>query len=133
MVLVGVALMAWVFAGGAGAQATKPRVSIILPSEGSVVIVGDVRVTMSITGATVRKADETHDPRTGHFHLYLDKTPEPGKYVPKGVEGIWHTPDRAFTLKNVSPGVHTLILLWAYGDHVPFSPWVTDTVMFEAR
>ena len=133
VLLLGGALLGSLLAGAVGAQAEKPKVSISSPSESSVVKAGDVKVDMSVTGATLKKADETHDPKTGHFHLYLDKMPEGGKPIPKGIEGIWHTAEQSFTMKNVSPGVHTLILIWAYGDHVPFTPWVTDTIMFEAK
>lgn len=127
------ALLAWLLAGDAGAQGTLPKVKLISPTEGMIVPAGDIKVVMSVTGATLLPADNTHDPKTGHFHLYLDKVPEPGKPIPQGVDGIWHWPETTFTVKRVSPGVHTLVLVWAYGDHVPFSPWVSDTVMFEAR
>jgi len=128
-----VALLAWLLAENAGAQAAKPKVKLIFPTEGMIIPAGDVKVAMSVTGAVLKPADNTHDPLTGHFHLYMDKVPEPGKPIPQGVDGIWHTPDTAFTIKRVSSGVHTLILVWAHGDHVPFSPWVSDTIMFEAR
>ncbi len=29
--------------------------------------------------------------------------------------------------------LRTLIVVWAHGDHVPYNPWVSDTVMFEVR
>ena len=127
-----VALLA-LLAGNAGAQATKPKVKLLFPTEGMIIPAGDVTVTMSVTGAILKPADTTHDPRTGHFHLYMDKVPEPGTPIPQGVDGIWHTPETAFAITKVSSGVHTLILVWAYGDHVPYSPWVSDTIMFEAK
>lgn len=128
-----VALLAWCLAGNAGAQGTRPKVKLILPTEGMIIPAGDVKVVMSVAGAILKPADNTHDPKTGHFHLYLDKVPEPSAPIPKDVGGIWHWPETTFVLKKVSPGVHTLILVWAYGDHVPFSPWVSDTVMFETK
>jgi hypothetical protein len=119
--------------GTAGAQTAKPTVKILFPTEGAVVPVGDVVVAMTVTGARITAADDTQNPRTGHFHLYLDKVPEHvGRPIPKGVEGIVHTAERTFAMK-VTPGIHTLILVWAYGNHIPFNPWVSDTVMFEAR
>ena len=127
-------LIAWLLAGGAGANATKPTVKLLFPNEGAVVPAGDVVVAMTAAGARLVPADDTQNPATGHFHLYLDKVPEHvGRPIPKGVEGIFHTAERTFTLKGVTPGLHTLILLWAYGNHVPFNPWVSDTIMFEAR
>jgi len=132
-IMLGAALLAWLIASFGGAQTATPTVKLTFPTEGSMVRAGDLEVRMSVEGATLKPADDTHDPKIGHFHLYLDKVPEAGKPIPKGVEGIWHTPNISFVIKNVSPGVHTLILVWAYGDHVPFSPWVTDTVMFEAK
>jgi hypothetical protein len=127
-------LVGWLLSGGVRAQAAKPTVKIIFPHEGAVLPAGDLTVTMVNTGARLVPADEMHDARTGHFHLYLDKVPEHvGRPIPKGVDGIVHTADRSFTLKGVTRGLHTLVLIWAYGDHIPFSPWVSDTVMFEVR
>ena len=70
------ALLAWLLAGDAGAQGTLPKVKLISPTEGMIVPAGDIKVVMSVTGATLLPADNTHDPKTGHFHLYLDKVPE---------------------------------------------------------
>lgn len=128
-----VAVLACLVAGGAGAQAAKPTVKLLYPTEGANVRSGDLRVMMSVKGAVLTPADGTHNPKTGHFHLYLDKVPEPGIPIPKDFVGIWHWPETAFTIPKVSPGVHTLILVWAYGDHIPYSPWVSDTIMFEAK
>ncbi len=126
-------ILACVLAGSGGAQALKPVVKLVFPTEGAVVSVGDLKVLMSVSGATLKPADAAHDLKTGHFHLYLDKVPEPGRPIPQGVAGIWHWPETSFTIKNVTPGVHTLILIWAFGDHVPYAPWVSHTVMFEAQ
>jgi len=134
VLVVGAMLVGWFLSGGAGAQATKPTVKILFPNEGAVVSAGDITVAMTHTGARLMPADDSQSPRTGHFHLYLDKVPEHvGRPIPRGVEGIFHTADRTFTLKGVTPGLHTLVLIWAYGNHIPFSPWVSDTIMFEAR
>jgi len=126
-------LVTCLLAGGAGAQAGKPTVKLIYPTEGAIVRAGDLKVIMRVAGATLTPADESHNPKTGHFHLYLDKVPESRIPIPKNVVGIWHWPETTYTIPKVSPGVHTLILVWAYGDHIPFSPWVSDTVMFEAK
>ena len=132
-VCLAAALLSWQLAGRAGGQETTPKVKLIYPTGGAIVRAGDLKVVMSVTGALLKPADNTHDPKTGHFHLYLDKVPEPGIPIPKDVAGIWHWPETTFTIKRVSPGVHTLVLVWAYGDHIPFSPWVSDTVLFEAK
>ncbi len=134
VLLLGVILLGWLPAGDVGAQGTKPTVRILFPHEGSVVQAGAVTVVMTVTGATLLPQDDTQDPKTGHFHLYLDKVPEHvGKPIPRGVEGIWHTYDKSFTMKNVSPGLHILILIWAYGNHLPYYPWASHTIMFEAK
>jgi hypothetical protein len=126
-------LMIGMLAGATGAQAKKPTVKLLFPVEGAVVPVGEITIRMTVAGAQIAPADETHVARTGHFHLYLDKVPEHvGRPIPKGVEGIVHTAETSYKLK-VTQGIHTLVLLWAHGDHIPFNPWVSDTVMFEAR
>jgi uncharacterized protein DUF4399 len=127
------ALVAGLLAGGAAAQAPRPTVTLIYPTEGAIVRAGALKVIMGVKGSTLKVADGSHDPRTGHFHLYLDKVPEPNIPIPQGVAGIWHTAVATFAIPEVSPGVHTLILVWANGDHFPFSPWVSDTIMFEAK
>lgn len=134
VLLLGVIVLGWSIAGDVGAQASKPRVTILYPNEGSVVPAGTVTVAMTVTGATLVPADDTQNPTTGHFHLYLDKVPEHvGKPIPKGVDGIWHTGTKSFAMEKVTPGLHILVLVWAYGNHVPYSPWVTHTIMFEAK
>jgi hypothetical protein len=134
VVLLAVIFLGWSLAGDVGAQATKPRVTILYPNEGSVVPAGTVTVAMTVTGSTLVPADDAQNPKTGHFHLYLDKVPEHvGKPIPKGVDGIWHTGAKFFTMEKVTPGLHILVLVWAYGNHVPYSPWVTHTIMFEAK
>lgn len=133
LVLLMAVLMTGMLAGTTGGQMKKPTVKLLFPQEGAVVPVGDIVVRMTVSGAQIAPADETHESRTGHFHLYLDKVPEHvGRPIPKGVEGILHTAETNAKLK-VTQGIHTLVLVWAYGDHVPFNPWVSDTVMFEAR
>ncbi len=127
-------LVGWFLGGDAGAQGARPTVKILFPTEGAVVPAGDVTIAMANTGARLIPADGNQNPRTGHFHLYLDKVPEHvGRPIPAGVEGIVHTPERTFTMKGMTPGLHTLVLVWAYGNHIPFNPWVTDTIMFEVR
>lgn len=129
----GAALLACLLLADARAQGLTPKVRLLFPTEGMVIPAGDVRVRMAVTGAELKPADGTHAPATGHFHLYLDKVPEPGIPIPNDVAGIWHTPAATFVIKKVTPGVHTLVLVWAYGDHVPFAPWVSHSIMFEAR
>ncbi len=127
-------VVGWFLTGGAGAQATRPTVKILFPHEGAVVPAGDLTMAMTNTGARLVAADDSQNPQTGHFHLYLDKVPEHvGRPIPKGVEGIYHTAERTFLLKDVTRGLHTLVLVWAYGNHIPVSPWVSDTIMFEVR
>lgn len=134
IILVVAAMLLVSLSGGAGAQAPRPTVKILFPNEGAVVQAGDVTVAMTNTGARLVPADDSHNPRTGHFHLYFNKVPDHvGRPIPRGVEGIFHTAERTFTLKGITPGLHTLILVWAHGDHIPFTPWVSDTIMFEAR
>lgn len=132
--LLGILLLPWLLAEGTRGQAARPAVKILFPNEGSRISAGDIRVTVTMTGAILVAADDSQDQRTGHFHLYMDKVPDhAGRPIPKGVEGIWHFSERFFVLKSASPGLHTLILIWAYGNHVPYSPWISDTIMFEAR
>src|SRR5688500_8658336 len=101
--VVVVLLVGWFLGGGVGAHAKSHTVRILSPTEGAVLPAGNVRVTMANTGVRLIPADGSHDPRTGHFHLYLDKVPEHvGRPIPTGVEGIFHTPEKAFTLKGVT-------------------------------
>lgn len=133
MLAVGAVLLAGLLLADARAQGVMPKVRLLFPTEGMSIPAGDVTVRMVVTGAELKPADGTHTPGTGHFHLYLDKVPERSIPIPNDVAGIWHTPTATFVIKKVTPGVHTLMLVWAYGDHIPFAPWVSDTIMFEAR
>lgn len=82
---------------------------------------------VTITPATGTKADGE-----AHFHLFVDAEVTPdGEVIPKG-EGIYHLGNGADSVRvPVSPGMHRLIAVLAWGDHVPVAGATRDTIVIE--
>lgn len=89
-----------------------------------------VSVTLAASGVDIGPAGE---PGKAHHHLFIDRdvTP-PGLPIPGGEAGIVHLGNgqSEFTIENLASGEHTLIAVLADANHIPISPWVTDTVQF---
>jgi hypothetical protein len=66
----------------------------------------------------------------GHHHIVVD-SPLPWLDLPIPKESLQHLHfgkgQREVTLE-LEPGVHTLRLLFARGDHVPWAPAITDAI-----
>jgi len=107
-------------------------VSILEPTDGSVLMTDEVVVRLSADGYEVVPAGEIVE-GTGHHHLYLDADLTDGTVPVPSIPGtVVHMGDGAseYTFSNVGPGEHRLIAVFANGVHMPMQPWVVDTVMF---
>lgn len=101
-------------------------VKIVSPAEGEVIAGPNVTFTVQATG--VKLPDE-------HFHLFIDDAAIRyvlGNPVPTGQVDFVHF--RALTTTvRLTPGPHVAVLVPGDANHVPFRPWVSDTVYFFVR
>jgi hypothetical protein len=92
-------------------------------------VTSPVTVCMTVEGIEVEPSGPVN-PGKGHHHILVD-IPVPddlSKDIPKDAQNI-HLGDGS-VCKDVtlSPGKHTLRLLFADGSHRPYEPAITDTI-----
>ena len=108
---------------GAGVTITKPA-----PMSD---VTGPVEICMETNGYTVEPAKNGVNEGKGHHHLIIDADlPDLSQPVPKDAQHI-HMGDGS-TCKTVelSKGkMYTIKALFARGNHVPYDPAVTDSVV----
>jgi Domain of unknown function (DUF4399) len=116
----------------AATMATDRSVRITSPSEGDTVQGPNVSVSVAASGFTVVAAGDS-TPNSGHLHLFLDRDlSAPGAPIPVEPGFIMHLGTGAtdYTIENVAPGEHRLIVAVGDAVHIPLQPWVVDTVNF---
>jgi plastocyanin len=116
-------------------EAVQPNtnIEILSPREGDVIAGSSVEVRMSVDNATVRPSvPGVTDPRYGHYHLVLDTSIDLKEEVPRegSVPGVFHVAMDSFTLQNLAPGTHNLLVVWGFDNHYPSIVPITDTVRF---
>jgi len=87
-------------------------------------------VCMEASGYTVEPASKGVNPGAGHHHLIIDvDLPPAGQPIPKDSNHI-HMGDGS-TCKTIelSDGMHRIQALFAKGNHVPYDPPVTDSIV----
>jgi hypothetical protein len=81
-----------------------------------------VRVAFGLQGYGVAPAGVTM-PNTGHHHLFIDTTAvTPGAPVPADPNHVHFGGGQTETAVTLTPGQHTLMLVLADANHVPFTP-----------
>ncbi len=89
-----------------------------------------VEVCMSTSGYTVEPAKNGVNPGKGHHHLIIDvDLPPAGQPIPKDENHV-HMGDGSTCKKlTLSKGMHRIQTLFAQGNHVPYDPPVTDSIV----
>lgn len=88
-----------------------------------------LEVCMATNGYTVEPAKNGVNPGKGHHHLLIDTVPgDLSKPVAKDDTHIHMGDGSTCKTINLSKGQHTITALFAQGNHVPYSPAVTDSV-----
>ncbi len=107
-------------------------VRITSPAEGAMVAEGaSVLITLEVSGVTLAPAG-TMEPGTGHHHLVVDGIlPVGGLPIPV-LPGRVHLgqAQTEYELTGLDVGEHIVIAVLGDGEHVPFTPWVVDTIRF---
>ncbi len=117
-------------AAPAAAQQQSPQLTITDPSDGQTVTTPEVQVTFQVAGLNVVPSNvplneagqhpEVNRPGEGHLHFMLDLNPLQ----------VWYRTD-PFTLSNVPPGRHRLMVELVNNDHSSLSPPVVREIQFQ--
>ena len=87
-----------------------------------------LKVCMTVADLKVEPAGEVKA-GFGHHHVLVDVLlSDLGKPIPKDKEHIHLGDGSSCTTVELTPGPHTLRLLFAKGDHIPYDPPVTAKV-----
>ncbi len=108
-------------------------VTIVKPQSGFP-LSSPVTVCMATWGVEVEPAKKGVNEGKGHHHIIVDvELPDLSKPVPKDANHI-HMGDgsKCKTIK-LSAGKHTIRTLFAKGNHMPYTPALSDTVVVEVR
>ena len=88
-----------------------------------------IEVDVETEGVRLVAANGDTSGRTGHLHVFIDRTPTPaGQMIPKE-DGIIHSAEPKIEVPAfTTPGEHTLWVVLGDGNHIPFGPRVMDKV-----
>jgi len=108
-------------------------VSITKPVNNSEVY-SPVTVCMTTWGVQAEPAKKGVNEGKGHHHIIVDvELPDLSKPIPKDANHI-HMGDGS-TCKTIklSKGKHTIRTLFAKGNHIPYNPALSDTIVVQVK
>ena len=106
----------------------RRAVSIIEPLDGAQVT-SPFTVRMGAEDVKVEPASQGDRDGYGHHHIMIDADLPPlGQPIPSDEEHRHFGGGQTETVLDLAPGEHTLRLLFAQGNHVPYDPAITDTI-----
>ena len=109
-------------------------VTITNPANGSIVA-SPVRVCMGVQGIEVEPAKKGVNQGKGHHHILVDTAiPEDlSKPIGKDATHIHMGDGSTCKALTLSAGTHVIRTLFAKGNHVPYDPPLTDTVVVNVK
>lgn len=114
--------------------AAVPAVEILAPMEGDSVSL-PFTIRLAATGITIAPATGSREDGIGHHHLLVDVDPTgDGEPVP-AAPGYVHLGSGVseYVVDSLPPGEHRIIAIVAWGDHVPVTGAVRDTLRVVVR
>lgn len=111
-------------------KSTEAGVTITKPAP-MADVTSPVEVCLEIKGYTVEPAKNGVNEGKGHHHLIINgDLPDYGQPIPKDAQHI-HMGDGSVckTIELAKGKMHTIEALFAKGNHVPYDPPVTDSVV----
>lgn len=115
--------------GSLNAQADEGHyLEITKPNNGDE-LKGPIEVCMEVKNLEVEPAKMGINEGKGHHHILFSSLPA-DLSQPLGKQNVVHMGSgvSCHTLK-LSPGKHSLLALFAYGNHVPYDPPVSDKIL----
>ena len=129
-----VLLSALLVFGLATASAGTRAIAISEPASGATVS-SPVKICMVAHGVAVQPAKKgVHDGK-GHHHILIDSD-LPGdlsKPIGKDAQHVHMGDGSTCKSLNLEPGVHVIRALFAKGNHVPYNPPITATVIVSVK
>ena len=108
-------------------------VTITSPSNGAMVA-SPVLVCMGVQGVTVEPAKNGVNAGKGHHHILVDAAiPDLSKPVGKDATHIHMGDGSTCKALTLAAGTYAIRTLFAQGNHVPFSPALTATVVVTVK
>ena len=108
-------------------------VTISKPLNGSTVS-SPVEVCMTPWNVEFEPAKKGVNDGKGHNHILVDvELPDLSKPIPKDANHIHMGDGSSCKTIKLSPGKHTIRTLFAKGNHVPYDPPLTDTIMVTVK
>jgi hypothetical protein len=108
-------------------------VTIVKPQSGFP-LSNPVTVCMVTWGVEVEPAKNGVNEGKGHHHIIVDvELPDLSKPVPKDANHIHMGDGSSCKTIELSPGKHTIRTLFAKGNHMPYVPALSDTVVVEVK
>ncbi|MEC7641471.1 MAG: DUF4399 domain-containing protein [Nitrospinota bacterium] len=104
-------------------------VTIVKPLNGANVT-GPVKVCMEVVGVQVEPAKKGVNDGKGHHHILID-IPLPsnlGNAIGKDANHVHMGDGSTCKTLKLSSGKHTIRALFAKGNHVPYTPPLSDTI-----
>lgn len=103
-------------------------VNIIKPNNGDS-LKGPIEVCMEVKNLEVEPAKMGINEGKGHHHILFSSLPA-DLSQPLGKLSVIHMGSGVSChILNLSPGKHSLLALFAYGNHVPYDPPVSDKIL----
>lgn len=108
-------------------------VTIVKPKSGFP-LSSPVTVCMTTWGVDVEPAKKGVNEGKGHHHIIVDvELPDLSKPVPKDANHIHMGDGSSCKTIKLSAGKHTIRTLFAQGNHMPYVPALSDTVVVDVR
>lgn len=110
------------------ASADGAKVFFITPADGATVT-NPVKIEFGVEGMNVVKAGD-EQPNSGHHHLLIDTgLPDLGSPIPADEHHIHFGDGSTATEITLSPGQHTLQMLFGDYQHIPHNPALCSDVI----
>ena len=103
-------------------------VSIAEPEDGASLI-SPFRIQMMAEGVSVEPASAGVNDGRGHHHIIIDENlPPKGQPIPSDTQHLHFGKGQTEAILDLAPVEHTIRLLFAKGDHIPYDPVITSTI-----
>lgn len=113
-------------------QAEEWSVKITSPAHGAK-LSNPVKVCMDITGLILEPANNGVAEGKGHHHILFSSLPADLSKPIGRKKGIHMGDGLPCRIVRLVPGKHVIRALFAYGDHVPYNPPITDKILITIR